>query len=174
MTDALIKSSLSLAYLDPIYRAGRGHEYIGTSVNDRDAEDLRGLISIVEPGIFHSKDLCLLNPTFGIASMMVGGADADVVIDNTMIDVKTTKKLELKREYFDQLLGYYVLHQFGGIGELEPKIEISKLGIYFSRHAYLHVFDLQDIINESTFHDFVQWFADRASQEYGTIGDAEF
>lgn len=164
ITDKLIESSLLLAQLDPIFRAGYIDENIGT-VYEKDVTDLRNLISIVDPDTFRAKQLCMLNPNFGEASMLVGGADADLVIDDTLIEIKTTKRLELQRSHFDQLMGYYTLHEIAGVGELRPKPEIKKVAVYFSRHAYLHILDLHEIIDKHTFPDFVQWFIDRASEE---------
>lgn len=97
--------------------------------------------------------------------MLVGGADADLFIDGMLIDIKTTKKLELQRSYLDQLIGYYVLHKIGGIGELKPKTEISKVAIYFSRYGYLYVLEIQDIINRKTFPAFIRWFKERAAKK---------
>lgn len=167
ITDGLIESTLSLAYLDPIYRANRGHEYVGMPIDEKDIEDVRKLISIVNPDYFKARNLCLINPTFGTASILVGGADADIVVDDNIIDIKTTKKFELQLRDFQQLIGYYVLHQIGGVGELQPKSEIKRVSIYFSRYAYLHTLDLQNIINEDTFPSFLEWFKERAKQEYG-------
>lgn len=169
ITDELIESALSLAYLDPIYRANRGHGYIGTPIDKKDIDDVRKLISLVNPDHFKAKELCMINPTFGIASQMVGGADADIVIDDNIIDIKTTKKLEFRLRDFQQVIGYYVLHQIGGLGRLQPKPEIKKVSVYFSRYAYLHTLDLEDIINEDTFPDFVKWFKERAKQEFGEV-----
>jgi hypothetical protein len=168
MSDELMESALLLAQLDPIFRAGVGHEYVG-NIFDDDVEDLRNLISIVDPDVFRAKELCLVNPVFGMASVMVGGADADLVIDDTIVDVKTTKNLRLQRKDFDQLMGYYVLHEVSGVGELVTKPEITKVAIYFSRHGYLHVLELQEIVDWRTFPDFVHWFKSRASQEYGVL-----
>jgi len=163
LSDEVIKSCLLLAQLDPIYRAGIVDENIGV-VHEEDIADLWNLISIVDPDIFRARELCLLNPTFGEGSKLVGGADADLVIDDTIIDIKTTKNLKLQRRDFDQLIGYYILHEISGVGELQPKPEITKVAIYFSRFAYLYVIDLQDIIDSHTFPDFVRWFKERASE----------
>jgi len=168
MSDGLIESALLLAQLDPIFRAGVGHEDVGKVYED-DIEDMRNLISIVDPSLFEASELCLVNPTFGAASVMVGGADADMVIDDTLIDMKTTKNLRLQRKDFDQLMGYYALHEISGFGELVPKSEITKVAIYFSRYAYLHVLELQGIIDWRTFPDFMHWFKGRADQEYGFL-----
>jgi hypothetical protein len=166
MTDTVIESALLLAQLDPIFRARIVDENLGT-VHKEDLADLRNLISIVDPEAFRAQELCLLNPTFGEGSKLVGGADADLVIDDRLVDIKTTKNLTLQRKDFDQLIGYYVLHAISGVGELEPKAEISQVAIYFSRHACLYTIDLDEVIDRSRFPDFVEWFRERAAEEYG-------
>jgi len=161
ITTQLLASTLSLAQLDIVCRVGRVDENLGMA-HEEDIEDLRNLVSIVEPGLFRAKYLCLLNPTFGAASHLVGGADADLLIDDTIIDIKTTKDLRLKGDDFNQLMGYFVLHEISGIGGLTPKPKVSKIAIYFSRYAYLHTFDVEDVVRAETFGDFVGWFIDRA------------
>lgn len=96
---------------------------------------------------------------------MVGGADADLVIDDTIIDIKTTKNLTCLPRDFHQLIGYYVLHQIGSIGELEPKLRINKFAVYYSRFVYLHIFEVKEIIESDAFPKFIKWFETRARKE---------
>ncbi len=162
--DELLKSALLLAGLDPIFRAGVGQEYIGL-IDEQDVQDLRKLISAIDLQIFKAEKYCLLNPTFGKASLLVGGADADLIIDGSIIEIKTTKSLELTRDYFNQLIGYYILYMLGGINGERCSPEISKLAIYFSRYAYFHVIEIDEIISHESFPHFVKWFEKRASQD---------
>jgi hypothetical protein len=164
----VLKAVLLLAQVDVIYRAGLVDENLG-NVDEKDMKDLKNLISLVKPEYFKAKKICLLNPTFGKASQLVGGADCDLVIGDTIIDIKTTKKLELTRNYFDQLMGYYILYKIETIDGMLSNCEIKRLGIYFSRYAYLHFIDVQDVIREDTFPTFVEWFKKRAGEEYGLI-----
>jgi len=167
MNDELIKSALLLAQLDIYFRAGIVDENFGT-VDEGDIADLRKLVSIINPDLFRAKRLCMLNPTFGEASHLVGGADADLLIDNMLIDIKTTKNLELKREDFNQLVGYYILFNIGGIDDapLEPKIE--RIGIYFSRYAELQSFPVNTVIDEGKILPFIDWFKSRADELFST------
>lgn len=167
MSDELIKSAILLAQVDPIYRAHYVDKNIGI-VDDEDIEDLRNLISLVDPETFKANETCALNPTFGEGSQLVGGADVDLIIDDLLIDIKTTKKPELKRDYFDQLIGYYALYKIGGIDGVPEKHEIKSLGIYFSRHGHLHVINVQDVIDKDTFPKFLEWFKERANKEFGS------
>lgn len=158
-----MESALQLAQLDPIFRAGVIDENLG-NVHKEDVDDLRKLIYLVEPQLFKASCLCLLDPTFGEASQLVGGADADLVIDDAIIDIKTTKNLKLERDYFNQLIGYLVLHEITGVGGLVPKPKITRLGIYFSRYAFLYMLDLGPVIHQDKFPVFVDWFIARAKQ----------
>lgn len=124
------------------------------------------MISIVKPEYFKSRKICILNPTFGKASRLVGGADCDLVIDDAIIDIKTTKKLDLTRNYFDQLIGYYILYTIGNIDGMPTDCKVKRLGIYFSRYAYLLFIDVLDVIKEN-FFDFVNWFEKKASERFG-------
>ena len=128
-----------------------------------DVDDLRNLLAEVDQDTFTAQETCVLNPTFGDASRLIGGADADLVIDDTLIDIKTTKNLKFSRDEFNQVIGYYVLHRIGGVSGLSKKHEIRKLGIYFSRHGYLHTVNVDEVIDEEKFPAFVVWFKEKAA-----------
>lgn len=164
MNDEVIKGTILLAQLDAYFRA----EFIGEDfgiVDDGDVADLRRLISLVNPDSFKAKGLCLLNPTFGKASQLVGGADADLVIDNLLIDIKTTKQPKFTRAYLNELVGYYVLYKLGGIPNATVEPNIKNLGIYFSRYGELYTFPVTSVISLNKFPSFVEWFKERAAQE---------
>lgn len=126
---------------------------------------MRNLLSLVEPRDFKAKEICLLNPSFNYSGL-VGGADADLVIDDMLIDIKITKNLELRRSDFNQIIGYYALYKLGGINGMPHNYDIKRLGIYFSRYGYLHLIDTQRIIDEMKFVNFLEWFKQRATEWY--------
>lgn len=130
----LAMHALRLAALDPLFRAGQIFEVnldppastVDEVVALLDAATKENLVSLGPP---------ILNPNFGLASAMVGGADADMVLGDTLIEIKTVKDVLVEREYVRQLLGYVLLarraRRLGA--DLPP---IARFGIYFSRHAY--------------------------------------
>lgn len=61
--------------------------------------------------LIHPRAKVIYNPTFGIGSRVIGGADADIYIDGTLFDFKTTKVNGYRRADATQLIGYYVLDQ---------------------------------------------------------------
>jgi hypothetical protein len=165
ITDEAIACALRLAQLDPICRIGYIDENLGI-VHSEDVADLRQLITIVDPAIFRAEELCVLNPTFGEASKLVSGADGDVVIDDLLIDAKTTKNLRLTRDDFNQLIGYYVLARIGGIDNTPHPPTIERVGIYFSRHAELYTIPINSVVDDEKLPAFIEWFTKRAASEY--------
>jgi len=156
----LIRQTLRMSYLDPVFRSGSGVDYIGEDADAGDIEDIKKQFELIDESLFRAKNICLLNPTFGKASKLVGGADADLLIDDKLIDIKTTKKLELKLADYCQVIGYLILHKISGIDE-RKEIEINKLGIYYSRYGYLFSFNIQDIIDDKSLQSFTEWFENR-------------
>ncbi|MGI0102330.1 MAG: hypothetical protein ACREA7_07020 [Nitrosotalea sp.] len=165
MNRELIKTSLELAKLDGIFRA-RHRGIIFPDMKDiqtKDISDLQNLISLVNDSVFKSKKITILNPTFGTGSKIVGGADADLVIDDTLIDIKTTKDPKFKKDYYFQLIGYYILYKIGGIDGIQ-KSKIKNVAVYFSRQGILHKIPVSTFEN-SKFKQFIEWFQEQAEFE---------
>lgn len=163
----LIRQTLRMSYIDPVLRAGRGVEYIGTDADQLDIEDIEKQFSLIDSKLFKSQNRCLLNPTFDKGSQLVGGADADLIIDDKLIDVKTTKKLELPLSDFCQIIGYLLLHRIGGTTSHSEKFTIEQLGIYYSRFGYLFLFDVKDLISDKSLDKFAKWFENYVRKEKG-------
>ncbi len=166
LTDKFLRSIIGLAKLDTIFRSGYQEDL--NSVDNDDITDLKNLISIINNNDFNENSTYILNPTFNKASRLLKGADADFIIDDALIDIKSTKNFNLNRNYLNEIIGYYTLYRIGGISGLESDYKINKIGIYFSRHAYLHLINVEDFINEKRFPDFVKWFMHKAGEIYKT------
>ncbi len=163
MSDGIIADVISLAQLDPIFRAGHVDENIG-NVDKNDIEDQRNLFSALDrciakdPRVFKADTICELNPVFK-ASGLVDGADADFIVDHMLIDIKTTKNSVVQQKDLHQLIGYYVLATVGG------DYAIDTLALYYSRFGVLYALSVDDVINPDTFPSFVDFFVKRAEEE---------
>ncbi len=81
-----------------------------------------------------------LNPSFD-GSMDIGGADADMIVDGTLIDIKTTVKQEIKPDWLRQILGYVLL-------DYSDSYRINSIGLYMSRQGILCQWDLQEAVQD--------------------------
>lgn len=130
----IASSCLDLAYMDVVYRAGI---YPRQPLGTHDPLDIEDLVALHErlpqpfPGPHKQIDL---NPTFGAWSSRVGGADADYIADDTLIDIKTTKHLKLEDEWWLQLVGYALLDELVATDK-GRNARINNLAIYYSRYG---------------------------------------
>jgi len=161
LTDELISAALCLAHLEGTRRSGTFNEADLKTFDERDVADLRELMSLVQEQDFTSRKACYLNPTFGSTR-----SNADLIIDDKLIDIKTTKDLVLDRRHLHQLVHYYILLSLEGIdvgrkrhiNYFEEECAVSHICIYFSRHGYLHTMKISDLIDPESLPGFVKWF----------------
>jgi hypothetical protein len=162
VTDKLLFAALRLAYLDVAVRAGPDRiDWVHLKSPDpKDVVDLHRLLALVNASSFRATRTCLLNPMFD-ASGLVGGADADLLLDDCLIEVKTTKNPHLDNRDFLQLIGYYFLHGFDGMHCGDSKstgYEVNSLAIYFSRYGYLWKIPVEDILPPGSVPETAKWF----------------
>ena len=160
----LIDSSVRLAYMENIFRVGIVDENVFKPLPSAISDDLQAMLVLLRPQDFRANTRCVLNPTFGAASALVGGADADLIIDDTLIDIKSGKHLELSREIFNQIVGYYVLSCIGGIDNCPPG-KINYVAVYYARYGELHRLKISDFVVEARMPDFIEWFKRCARNE---------
>jgi hypothetical protein len=164
LTEELCAAAIGLARLDAVFRSGRGRAEIGVPPLPQDLADLRALLAAVPASLTRPLDRCLLNPTFGEASRAVGGADADLVLDDMLVDVKTTKNFKLERMAFDQLIGYFLLATLGGMdADPEPSRAITQVAIYFARYGCLVAWPLERLVPDGALQAAAAWLRDHLS-----------
>lgn len=171
-TDDFLRSVIKLAQLDPIYRAGYLDPKIGI-VDPQDLADLRRLYELVPPSLFSGRTDILLNPTFPIGSELVGGADCDVVLDGNLLDFKTTKFLEMKNEYWAQLLGYAVLADLTACAG-ESSYRLKSIGVYFCRHGITWTYPINGFYKCPKYPAFRTWFVEQARRAFPSEGAESF
>ena len=165
VTSKMARCALLLAQLDTYYRCGLLSEQFGRAT-ESDIRDLRRMLAIaqgLQDSPFLASRICVLNPGFEKASLLVMWADADLLVDNTLIDFKATKHLRFTAEMFHQLVGYYLLYKIGGITPLIPmRTRIRYLGVYFARYGVFTRLRVDEIMGGTKVGAFVRWFKRRA------------
>ena len=122
-----------------------------------DIMDIISLITLVNDKLFITEQKCFICPSFGETSIKLG-AQADLIIGNTLIDIKTTVYLNVNREYFNQLICYYILSLIGGVNENPQEKPIENIGIYFARYGILWTMPISEIGDSQKFESFRKWF----------------
>lgn len=139
INDELFDSCLFLNQLDICYRTGHIFEEFGNDDIDK-REELKSIFENVDWSKFNSNSNYILNPVFeGLIENV--NADADLIMDKTLIELKCVSQIKIQRFQLNQLLGYYFLNL------LKPKKEqydIDSIAIYFARADYLWEMKLED------------------------------
>jgi hypothetical protein len=84
----------------------------------------------------------VLNPTFA-GSGDVGGADADMVVDGCLIDIKTSISPQIKADYLYQLAGYVLL-------DYADALHLNAVGIYMARQGILFAWPISTFLQKLT------------------------
>lgn len=157
---ALAEWAVRLAKIDGVYRRGEfdpTFEVAPAALVD----ELVALLAVVPFDQLVHPERLVLNPDFGEVSPLVGGADADLVVGDMLVDIKTTKSAEVTGETLDQLFGYFLLARRAGLPE------IRRIGVYLSRYGHLRTGTTEYWTSRADFAEVEAWFFDRAAEEYG-------
>lgn len=118
---------------------------INEPFDSNDIADLRNLVTSIPLDQFKAKQKYFLNPTFGDASRAIAGADADIIIDDLLLDIKVRKDAAIAAEDFHQLIGYYLLYEIGGIDSIYYIPHITRVGLYSARYRLLSAWPVKDL-----------------------------
>jgi hypothetical protein len=113
------------------------------SVAEHWADDLAalGMLAVDRLGLLLSQPVDL-NPTFA-GSIDVGGADADLIVNGCLLDVKATKNPAIEAVWLRQLAGYVLL-------DYEDEHHIDSVGIYMVRQGALLCWPLDEFVHTLT------------------------
>ncbi|MEK4777151.1 hypothetical protein NST86_12390 [Bacillus sp. FSL L8-0199] len=156
----LYEISVKLAKLEQVFRTRINKEtihrnfFIIENSPDEIINELDNLLKLFEenfmiPEIINEKSNVIFNPNFGVSSLLVSGADADVYIDGVLYDFKTTKDKSLKQKDNLQMIGYYLLNDLAkatisdDLGFKYAYMEIQKLSYYKARFGEIEYYDVE-------------------------------
>ena len=172
LTDGLVASAIFLAKLDRYFWMRtidrEFHDYIHNH-NPDDIRDLRAMSSLLDNADFVAKHRCMIQPAFGYGSCR---GSADLIIDDTLIDIKTNRHSTLERRDLDQVLCYYLLSLTGGIDGNPDEKPIKNIGIYYARYGELWTVPVSRFGDESKWDSFKDWFCDYLLRKKKELNDS--
>ena len=127
-----------LAGIDPFFRAGPAALPFRLKPSRQAVADVAALLACAPVYTLLREGRATLNPVFGTASAAIGGADADAIFGDLLVEIKTTRDSIVERWMVRQLVGYALLAH--AERKRDPGIpRVTRVGIYFARFAYLLV-----------------------------------
>ncbi|WP_054941699.1 hypothetical protein [Paenibacillus ihuae] len=157
LTEEVINDSVILGQLEQFYRSGSGDPANLLRTNSEDVYDLIALVQATArfSESFQDKDGILCNPRFGEAvTALVDGADGDLIVGDTLIDIKTESQFRWKIGQSRQLIAYWILSC------LSPNFpsQIKRLAVWNPRYCKLVSIDIFDICKTMDMIRFVDDF----------------
>ncbi|WP_152550508.1 hypothetical protein [Bacillus safensis] len=74
-------------------------------------KEMRFEEKFTDRGFVKTDSKVVINPHFGIASLLVDGADADILVGDVLYDFKVVKDVGYKSMHVLQLTGYFLLNR---------------------------------------------------------------
>ncbi len=102
-----------------------------------DLAELSRLFVATQPSLLTSS--ITPNPIF-IGSTYLGGADADLIADSRLLDVKTVMNSTIEQKHLWQVLGYVLC-------DFDDAYGIGEVGFYYSRHGVQVVWPVGDLLS---------------------------
>ena len=175
-TDGVVKAALLNAGWQP---ADDVQSWINRDAFEADLlSEMSELFSLLRQQDWGDADVVFEKPRFGYFRHILPG-EGDFLIDDLLIDIKTTEQPAFTDAYWRQLLLYYVLNDIQrtlhdattvsrtGRETFDEKYpEITRVGIYFARHGDLQTINMADVITDTDrYEEFRAWIVDRAIEE---------
>jgi hypothetical protein len=149
-----------LANIDTLWRTGLIPKDIPDQISNKEIVEFLGIMKGVTQNWPIVDKYCVLNPTFGIASNLVNGADADVVQDDVIVDIKTIRRPNIP-DLLHQLVGYAALEVMDFIDGKPGKsnADLTKyLGGYFARHDWFVKWPIEQIVSKEDLEGLAEFF----------------
>lgn len=175
----LIKTAIFFAKLEQVFRRNLLPFQIDLKylllVEDEVVDDLKKLITvfkrvIADTHIVHKNSIVVFNPTFGGASCIIGGADADVYIDGVLYDFKCTKKTGYDWCEVAQIYGYFLLSKiakhYNDADNMLRNHDINRIAFYRARYGEIEYFDLTKDTYEQEIQDFIRLVGEDEYEHY--------
>lgn len=186
---SLIEIAVHLAKLEQIVRysvkkADINVEYLLYEPAPMEVKrDLENLMTIFEekfmiPEIINKKSKVVFNPNFGVSSALVSGADADIFIDGTLYDFKSSQDQKLKTNDNLQMIGYYLLNELAiatmseDYGFYYIYMGIKRLAFYKGRFGEVEYYDVEKHLPYTDVRPKLQELAEYFKNNQGKLHNA--
>lgn len=154
------------------------HSWINRDAFEEDVlEEMESLFELLRQQRWTDGETVFHRPTFGNHQTILAG-EGDFMIDDLLVDIKTTEDRTFTKAFWRQVLMYYVLtdvqrvlHDVEGRTYSREPYEgkypkINRVGIYFARYGDLETVNMKELINDrEQYKKFRAWIVDRAIEE---------
>ncbi len=175
----LITTAIFFAKLEQVFRRQLRPFEINLDIiftaEDEIVADLKNLVfvfrqTISNTNIVNENSIVIFNPTFGGASYICGGADADIYIDGVLYDFKCTSKTGYAWKEAAQIYGYFLLSNiakhFNDNSNMLHDCETHRIAFYRARYGEIEYYDINKDDHKASLHEFIQLLGEDEYNHY--------
>jgi hypothetical protein len=144
-----LRACFFLAELEVAVRAGV-HALRFHPVPEEDVGELEALLGVFPWQEFEPLDLRVVGPSFGWGTVLAGGADADVLVDDLLVDLKVLRRTSTQVGHLRQVVCYALLaNRYGvdGVSGLSGSgPPVCAVGVYQARAGQMWCSDLDELV----------------------------
>jgi hypothetical protein len=167
-SERIVGACQYLAKLDVLVRTGDMRPE-SLAINEAVSTELKEIWSTLDiQGLLNPRHHVVLNPAMVGNMGNLDGADADIVVDDTIVDIKTVLEPRVRRDFLRQLAGYAALAELGGF-ELSPSASgkarprpVRNIAVLFPRYNEIRTFSISEVFPGEGWRCFVEGFAELA------------
>jgi hypothetical protein len=139
-------------------------------------DEMGELFGLLREASWTQRETVIEKPQFGDHRYVLPG-EGDFIVDDLLVDIKTTERRVFTNAFWRQLLIYYVLsdvqrvlynkrdNEKGPVPSVKYP-EINRVGIYFARYGELQTVEMDSVINDrDRYEEFRAWIVDRGIEE---------
>ncbi|MDD6645004.1 MAG: hypothetical protein PUE67_02985 [Oscillospiraceae bacterium] len=152
-SENIVQHCWFFAKLDICYRRGAVPSDIGQFFQPATDEEVREVLALATkfrrsfiPSVIKPTSRIIINPQFGFGEYLIGEVDCDMIIDNTIVDLRTDIGHSFPYERVAKSLLYYLLTEINSeFNDTDSAYPIRRLAFYSGRYGETEVLFLEDM-----------------------------
>ena len=152
-SENIVQHCWFFAKLDICYRRGAVPSDIGQFFQPATDKEVREVLALgikfrrsFIPSVIKPTSKIIINPQFGFGEYLIGEVDCDMIIDNTIVDLRTDIGHGFPYERVAKSLLYYLLTEVNSeFGDTDSAFPIRRLAFYSGRYGETEVLFLEDM-----------------------------
>ncbi|MGN0460707.1 MAG: hypothetical protein ACI4HL_07320 [Ruminococcus sp.] len=152
-SENIVQHCWFFAKLDICYRRGAVPSDVGQFFQPASDEEVKEILALAMkfrrafiPSVIKPTSRIILNPNFGFGEYLIGEVDCDMIIDNTIVDLRADMGHSIPYEKVAKSLVYYLLTELNAkFNDTDSAFPVNQLAFYSGRYGETEVLFIEDM-----------------------------
>lgn len=152
-SENIVQHCWFFAKLDICYRRGAVPSDVGQFFQPASDDEVKEILELAMkfrrtfiPSVIKPTSQIILNPQFGFGEYLIGEVDCDMIIDNTIVDLRADMGHGFPYEKVAKSLVYYLLTEINSeFSDTESAFPVKQLAFYSGRYGETEILFIEDM-----------------------------